>query len=103
MTTTPAPPVVHTPARPFTDPPGFRRHQIPADGGWHTFRTTGPVIAVYTRHAGVIEFTTLHTGVAGPVDREFAVFHDGQTLPVPIPQHCGTVVTGTLIWHLMER
>jgi hypothetical protein len=91
------------PAHPLRDPAGFRRHQIPADGGWYTFRVSGPVLAAYTRYAGVIEFTTLHTGDGNYVDREFAVFHDGQTLPDPIPHHRGTVVTGTLIWHLMER
>ncbi len=91
------------PAPTREDARAFRRHQLPPDGWWHTFRLTGDVVAAGTRYEGLIEFWTLGSpDDTTASDRQLAVFWDEQSVP-PDARHLHTVITGRLVFHLCER
>lgn len=87
---------------PTATSPRIAHHRVPADRQWHGYALAGPILHVGGRASDVVEFWALHHPDGLKRYRHFRAFATDEPLP-GAHRYIGTVVHGTIAWHLIER
>lgn len=78
------------------------RYEVPVDDEWHSYKLWGNPLHVACRAMSVVEFWARSSTGVGAIERTFTVVGTGQPLSTNV-RYWGSVLTGPLVWHLVER